>query len=261
MRKKIVSSILISIIIISKIFVIVNAANIKETNITQNANDAKKVNAVQETNTTTQNTNKASNKVNNNANSEAVKESLDTTDKSVKGSTSQEAEGNTSPKEEVKKEEYISEDDLIYSNKYLVKGKEITRIEPKTSIKEFKKNIETAKGKEIKIYKGQEEITSGYIGTGMTVKGTNEEEYTLSVIGDISRRRTSKPNRTNNDNPSYNKPKRLGTKRNKKRISRHKRRRKNKPNRYNKTNKLHSIWKMGTPRNKCAKRTRNKSNK
>lgn len=56
----------------------------------------------------------------------------------------------------------------------------------------------------------------------MTIKGTNEEEYTLSVIGDISRRRTNKPNRTNNDNPSLNKSKRMGTKRNKKRISRHK---------------------------------------
>lgn len=181
MKKKIVSGILIILIIISKIFVIVNAANVNEINMMQNTNNVSKSNTVVEH---AQNPQKSD---------------------PVKGA-----------------DEYISEDDLIYSNKYLVKGKEITRIEPKTSIKEFKKNIEIAKGNEIKIYKGKEEITSGYIGTGMTIKGTNEEEYTLSVIGDISRRWTSKPNRTNNDNPSLNKSKRMGTKRNKKRISRHK---------------------------------------
>ena len=120
------------------------------------------------------------------------------------------------------KEDYITEDDLIYSNKYLVKGKVIYRIDPKTSIEEFRKNIEIAEGQEIKIYKGKKEITRGNIGTGMKIKGTNGEEYETSVIGDISRRRNSKSNRTNNDNKTHNKLKRMGTRRNRKSISRHK---------------------------------------
>ena len=76
--------------------------------------------------------------------------------------------------------------DLIYSSKYLVKGKNICRIEPKTSVEEFRKNIEVAEGKEIKIYKGDKEIVSGYIGTGMKLREENGEEYTLSVKGDIT---------------------------------------------------------------------------
>ena len=37
-----------------------------------------------------------------------------------------------------------TQEDLIYSSKYLVKENNIYRIEPKTSIEEFKKNIEVA---------------------------------------------------------------------------------------------------------------------
>ena len=86
-------------------------------------------------------------------------------------------------------DEYITEDDLIYSNKYLVKENNIYRIDPKTSIEEFRKNIEIAEGKEIKIYKGKREVTEGYVGTGMIVKeaeGKVEQEYILSVIGDMN---------------------------------------------------------------------------
>ena len=78
------------------------------------------------------------------------------------------------------------QEDLIYSNKYLVKQNIIYRIEPKTSIEQFRKNIEVLKGKEIKIYKDDKEIQSGYIGTGMKLIEANGEEYTLSVIGDIT---------------------------------------------------------------------------
>ena len=81
---------------------------------------------------------------------------------------------------------YITEDDLIYSNKYLVKEKTIYRIDPKTTIEEFRNNIEIAKGNDIKIYKEEKEITSGYVATGMIVRGTNGQEYNLSVIGDIT---------------------------------------------------------------------------
>ena len=145
-------------------------------------------------------------------------------------------------KEEENKQEEGEEKEEIYSSKYLVKEKTISRIPPQTSIEEFKKNIETESGKEIKIYKEEKEITKGNIGTGMKIKiGEKGDEYEASVIGDINRRRRSKPNRTNKNNKTHNRLKRMGTKRNRKRISRHNRRRKNKHNRRKQTNKLHSI--------------------
>lgn len=103
----------------------------------------------------------------------------------IDGANEEEKIPNTTLGEEEKTGEYITEDDLIYSTKYLVKGKVIYKIEPKTSIEEFKENVEIAKGQEIKIYKGEKEITSGYIGTGMKIKGEGEE-YTTCVRGDIT---------------------------------------------------------------------------
>lgn len=82
--------------------------------------------------------------------------------------------------------EYISEDDLIYSDEYLVKDNVISKIDIQTSIEEFKKNIDIAKDVTIKIYKGQQEITTGYIGTGMKVIGSNGQEMTISVRGDLT---------------------------------------------------------------------------
>ena len=87
---------------------------------------------------------------------------------------------------EIEKNLQETKEDLIYSNKYLVKENSIYRIAPKTSINEFNKNIEVSQGKEIKIYKDKKEVTSGYIGTGMTVKESDGREYTTSVIGDIT---------------------------------------------------------------------------
>lgn len=99
------------------------------------------------------------------------------------------ADVNKLANEVAKKEDNLAlstpKDELIYSNKFLVKGKTISRIAPKTSIEDFKKNIEVTKGKEVKIYKGEKEQTSGYIGTGMLIKGPDGQEYTTSVTGDL----------------------------------------------------------------------------
>ena len=90
-------------------------------------------------------------------------------------------------KEEIQKEEsYISEDDLLYSSVYLVKDKTVYRVEPETSLEAFKKNVEIAEGNEIKFYKGEEEVTEGYVGTGMQIIGTNGQQYEISVKGDIT---------------------------------------------------------------------------
>lgn len=99
------------------------------------------------------------------------------------------ADVNKLANEVAKKEDNLAlstpKDELIYSNKFLVKGKIISRIDPKTTIEDFRKNIEVTKGKEIKIYKGKKEQASGYIGTGMIIKGPDEQEYTTSVTGDL----------------------------------------------------------------------------
>ena len=64
--------------------------------------------------------------------------------------------------DESKGNEYISEDDLIYSNKYVVTLNTIERIAPKTTIEEFLNNITITEGNTVKILKGEEEITEGY---------------------------------------------------------------------------------------------------
>ena len=88
--------------------------------------------------------------------------------------------------DEAKGEEYISEDDLLYSNKYLVTENTIERIDPLVSIKEFVSNLKVAEGRTIKVYDGENEVTTGYIGTGMKVKGDNGREYLVSVRGDMT---------------------------------------------------------------------------
>lgn len=245
MKKKILSGILVILVIISTIFMEVSAVvvnhPVQNINIIQNEstarNEVKKdgenklgenvLNTVKE-NSSAEEVEHAQNSENkgeeNGAKQETEsEEKLEENEGKTEGKDKEsiEEEGKTESTDETK-EDYITEDDLIYSSKYLVKGKIIYRIDPKTSIEEFKKNIEIAKGQEIKIYKGKKEITSGNIGTGMKIKGTNGEEYETSVIGDISRRRNSKPNRTNNNNKTHNKLKRMGTRRNRKSISRHK---------------------------------------
>ena len=104
---------------------------------------------------------------------------------------------NTEEKEETKQEEnkkidiedqYITEDDLLYSNKYLVKNGVVSRIDPNTTIEEFKKQVQIAKGNELTFYKkdGVTPLEGKILGTGMIVKGTNGQNYTLSVKGDVT---------------------------------------------------------------------------
>ena len=160
MKNKMVLGILIIIMIISAIFMGVNSAEVNTIN---------KTNTVQKANTIQTN-----NKLNESINNETVKNSINTVEtiKPVKEENGAKVKEKSVASVETS-EEYITEDDLIYSSKYLVKEKVIYRIDPKTSIEKFKKNIEVAKGNEIKIYKGKKEVTSGYIGTGMTIKGEN----------------------------------------------------------------------------------------
>lgn len=64
----------------------------------------------------------------------------------------------------------------------------ISRILPRTSIEEFKSNI-NAESSQIHIFDNAEEkeITQGYIGTGMKIKiDGNSTTYTASVIGDLT---------------------------------------------------------------------------
>lgn len=72
-------------------------------------------------------------------------------------------------------EQYITEDDLLYSNSYLIKDKIVSRIDPKTTISNFLQKIDISKGNEVKFYKndGITPVTEGVIGTGMILKGTN----------------------------------------------------------------------------------------
>ena len=232
MIKKIGVSILISIMIISTVFMEVGAAVVNQpvpnTNIIETGNNIKKeVNTSNKSNTVKkeeeehvpkkeeENKTNSSKKEetpnlpvaeeNNTENEEGNKVEGNKTEGGVKGENSgsskgeEEKEVNKEETESGEKEEYITEDELIYSNKYLVKGNNIYRIDPKTSIEEFRKNIEIAEGKEIKIYKEEKEVTEGYICTGMVIKeakgevaeevkeGEKEEkEYTISVIGDIN---------------------------------------------------------------------------
>ncbi|MBQ2937424.1 MAG: InlB B-repeat-containing protein [Clostridia bacterium] len=85
-------------------------------------------------------------------------------------------------------DQYITEDDLLYSNKYLVKDGIVSRIDPNTTILEFKQGVEIAKGNELKFYTkdGITEVTQGVVGTGMLVRGTNGQEYKLSIKGDMT---------------------------------------------------------------------------
>ena len=82
--------------------------------------------------------------------------------------------------------EYISEDDLIYSDKYIVTENTIERINPKTTIEEFLSNITIKKGNFVKILKDGEEVTTGYMATGMKLQGSNGKIYEISVRGDIT---------------------------------------------------------------------------
>jgi len=69
-----------------------------------------------------------------------------------------------------------------------VNNKIISRIGPKTSVEIFKKATNIQNG-ELKIYKDRdlnEEVTTGYVGTGMYVTNENGQDiYQISVIGDL----------------------------------------------------------------------------
>lgn len=93
-------------------------------------------------------------------------------------------------------EPYVTDDDLLYSEKYLVLDGKISKIQPNTTMEEFKKNVEIAKDSDgneytLKIYSAQTlkelpEDYNGYIGTGMKIIGSNKQEYTAIVNGDVN---------------------------------------------------------------------------
>lgn len=76
----------------------------------------------------------------------------------------------------------------LESNKYIISEGMIYRVLPETNIETFKKSFTIPD--DIKIFKDNsclEEVTSGFIGTGMTVKNiTDNSMYTISVIGDFN---------------------------------------------------------------------------
>lgn len=74
---------------------------------------------------------------------------------------------------------------LLNSDKYLVTDNYISRILPNTKIDELKEGFNIDKDN-IKIFDGEEEVTTGIIETGMILK-ENNNTYTLVVIGDISK--------------------------------------------------------------------------
>ena len=214
MRRKIISVILTSIMIISSIYIGINSAveakQTEETNVVKNAEanretnektnrKTKEENAVANQETKAETMQETESKEEEEKRLQTSKEEQETAGEAGKKASqaSQETEGETkaqktegTSKEETSKEETNkegTEKEEIYSSKYLVKEGSINRIPPKTSIEEFKKNIETESRKEIKIYKGETEITKGNIGTGMKVKiGEKEGDYEISVIGDIT---------------------------------------------------------------------------
>lgn len=77
--------------------------------------------------------------------------------------------------------------DELYSEEYAIDGIRhiISRVLPETKIQEFKENFNLSET--ISVYKDknlEEEVTSGYVGTGMYLKN-GEELYQISVIGDL----------------------------------------------------------------------------
>ena len=74
----------------------------------------------------------------------------------------------------------------LKTNYYKINDKIISRVEPKTTVSEFKNKFYTENNKEIKLYSDNKEVTDGIVKTGMNAKyGT--DEYDISVVGDIDR--------------------------------------------------------------------------
>ena len=77
-------------------------------------------------------------------------------------------------------------DENLISTKYLVTDDTISRVRPETKIDEIKSEWED---EDIKIYTNEtceEEVTEGYVSTGMALKVNGwEKTYTISVIGDL----------------------------------------------------------------------------
>ena len=83
-------------------------------------------------------------------------------------------------------EEPLPQEDKITSQKYIIGDTEITRIPPKTTVREFRKNIEANCDVVITDKNGNVLAEDDIIKTGMTLKGGKTLQYTMIVIGDIT---------------------------------------------------------------------------
>ena len=73
------------------------------------------------------------------------------------------------------------DDENLISKKYLVKDNSISKILPNTKIEDFKKEF----NKDIKIYKNEQEVSTGLVESGMIVK-YKDESRTILVHGDTN---------------------------------------------------------------------------
>ena len=199
MYKKVVSSIILIIMLLQLLanscFAVVVESNEQINSISQNEVE----NAISESFTNTENGKENINdigEIKQNDNVSKIEENEQDKNTNVTVNDNEKNQ-NTEEKEETKQEEnkkidiedqYITEDDLLYSNKYLVKNGVVSRIDPNTTIEEFKKQVQIAKGNELTFYKkdGVTPLEEKILGTGMIVKGTNGQNYTLSVKGDVT---------------------------------------------------------------------------
>ena len=199
MYKKVVSSIILIIMLLQLLanscFAVVVESNEQINSISQNEVE----NALSESSTNTENGKENINdigEIKQDDNVSKIEENEQDKNTNVTVNDNEKNQ-NTEEKEETKQEEnkkidiedqYITEDDLLYSNKYLVKNGVVSRIDPNTTIEEFKKQVQIAKGNELTFYKkdGVTPLEEKILGTGMIVKGTNGQNYTLSVKGDVT---------------------------------------------------------------------------
>ena len=199
MYKKVVSSIILIIMLLQLLanscFAVVVESNEQINSISQNEVE----NALSESSTNTENGKENINdigEIKQDDNVSKIEENEQDKNTNVTVNDNEKNQ-NTEEKEETKQEEnkkidiedqYITEDDLLYSNKYLVKNGVVSRIDPNTTIEEFKKQVQIAKGNELTFYKkdGVTPLEGKILGTGMIVKGTNGQNYTLSVKGDVT---------------------------------------------------------------------------
>ena len=88
--------------------------------------------------------------------------------------------------EQIKEELQKENDENPVSTKYLVTDKYISYVEPKTTIEDFKRNVQG-----VKVYETmtkEKEVTEGIIKTGMIAEYTkNGRNYYISVTGDLNK--------------------------------------------------------------------------